>query len=107
MGHRTVSKSGQLWNAVAAAEKRIDAQFCREIALAIPHELNREQALVLLRAFCARAFVVHGMVADISLHAATEGGDQRNIYANVLLTMRPIEGPALAAKRRSGTAGSY
>ena len=32
---------GQLWNVVAAAEKRIDAQLCREITLAILHELNR------------------------------------------------------------------
>ena len=61
---------GRLWNAVGAAEKRIDAQLCREVTLAIPHELNREQALALLRTFCARAFVDHGMIADISLHTA-------------------------------------
>jgi len=32
---------GRPWNVVAAAEKRIDAQLCREITLAILHELNR------------------------------------------------------------------
>ena len=91
---------GRLWNAVEASEKRIDAQLCREITLAIPHELNQEQAVALLRAFCARTFVAHGMVADISLHAAAEGRDQRNIYANVLLTTRTIEAPAFGRKVR-------
>ena len=91
---------GRLWNAVEATEKRIDAQLCREITFAIPHELSRGQALALLRGFCARAFVNRGMVADISLHAAAEGGDQRNTYANVLLTTRTIEASAFGRKVR-------
>jgi hypothetical protein len=91
---------GQLWNAVGAAEKRLDAQLCREITLAIPYELSRAQAVALLRAFCARAFVAGGMVADISLHGAAEDGDQRNIYANVLLTTRTIEAAAFGRKVR-------
>src|SRR6266851_886183 len=41
----------RLWNAVEEAEKRPDAQLCREATVAIPLELSREQAIALLRKF--------------------------------------------------------
>jgi ATP-dependent exoDNAse (exonuclease V) alpha subunit len=88
----------RLWNAVEAAEKRRDAQLCREATVAIPLELSREQAVALIRKFCRDVFVSRGMVADFSLHTAA--GDERNIYGNILLTTRVIEDGRFGPKER-------
>ena len=58
-----------LWNAVEQAETRKNSQVAREIRVALPAELDREQRVTLVRDFCQRCFVDRGMVADIALHA--------------------------------------
>ncbi|KAB3587238.1 hypothetical protein GAY21_23530, partial [Phocaeicola vulgatus] len=54
----------QLWTAVEAAEKRKDAQLCREINVAVPRELSAAQQRELLSTFVSKEFVSRGMVAD-------------------------------------------
>ncbi|MDL2410977.1 MobA/MobL family protein, partial [Rhizobium calliandrae] len=41
----------KLWNAAERAEKRSDARVAREFELALPHELNAQQRLLLVRDF--------------------------------------------------------
>ena len=57
-----------LWNAVEAAEKRIDAQLAREIEFAIPKELDEAEGIRLAREFVQKEFVDRGMVADLNVH---------------------------------------
>eukprot|EP01037_Dinobryon_pediforme_P017090 gene17090-17280_t len=64
----------QLWNRVEASEKRKDAQVAREINLALPHELNGEERLALLRGYVRDQFVSRGMVADIAIHEPVGAG---------------------------------
>lgn len=90
----------QLWNRVEAVEKRPDAQLCRDLMIALPHELPHEIRRELLAAFCQANFVDHGMVADIAMHAPSREGDQRNEHAHVMLTMRRIEGDEFGLKAR-------
>src|SRR6266852_3044954 len=54
----------ELWNAVEAAENRLDAQLARELELALPIELENEQAIALAREFVQQEFIQHGMIAD-------------------------------------------
>ncbi len=75
----------QLWNALNAAEKRIDAQLAREIEFALPIELNEAQSIYLACAFIRDQFVLRGMIADWSLH-----WDKGNPHVHVLLTMRAL-----------------
>lgn len=76
-----------LWNAVEKIEKAKNAQLAREIELALPVELSREQNLSLVREYVNRHFVAAGMCADICIHDKNGG----NPHAHIMLTMRPFE----------------
>jgi len=80
-----------LWNAVEAIEKSSKAQLAREINIALPLELPREQQIELVREYCRTNFVSAGMCADFAVHDTSCG----NPHAHIMLTMRPL--------RRDGT----
>ncbi len=90
----------QLWNAVEKVERRKDAQLAREVQLSLPHELNPEQRLKLVRDFVADAFVSKGMIADIAIHAPNEKGDERNHHAHIMLTTRELTAEGFGKKNR-------
>lgn len=76
----------ELWNRVEEAEKRKDAQLCREVEFALPVELTPEQNKQLARDFIRAEFVALGMAADLAFHKLTG----QNPHAHALLTMRTI-----------------
>lgn len=76
-----------LWNSIEKIEKSKNSQLAREIELAIPKELNREQQLSLVREYVKNNFVSVGMCADIAVHDKSDG----NPHAHIMLTMRPLE----------------
>lgn len=76
-----------LWNSVEKIEKSKNSQLAREIELAIPKELNREQQISLVREYVNDNFVAVGMCADIAVHDKSDG----NPHAHIMLTMRPLE----------------
>ena len=75
-----------LWNAVEAAEKTKDSQLAREIIVALPVELAKEQWIELMSDFIQEQFVSDGMCADVAIHNT----DGHNPHAHILLTMRPL-----------------
>ena len=75
-----------LWNAVERIEKAKNSQLAREIELALPVELTKEQNIFLVREYVKRHFVAAGMCADIAIHDTGNG----NTHAHVMLTMRPF-----------------
>lgn len=85
-----------MWNAVERAEKRKDAQLAREIEIALPVELNKEEQLELLREFARRSFVAKGMVVDLAIHR----DNPENPHAHLLLTTRDIRADGFGLKRR-------
>lgn len=76
-----------LWNSVEKIEKSKNSQLAREIELAIPKELNREQQISLVREYVNDNFVSAGMCADFAIHDKDNG----NPHAHIMLTMRPLE----------------
>lgn len=76
-----------LWNAVEKIEKAKNSQLAREIEIALPVELTREQNISLVREYAKQHFVDKGMCADVCIHD-TGGG---NPHAHIMLTMRPFE----------------
>jgi len=90
----------KLWNGVETSEKRKDAQLAREVQVALPHELNREQWVELLHHFVREEFVSRGMVADVAIHGPDRQADERNFHAHITLTMREIEGDHFGKKCR-------
>ena len=68
-------------------EKSKDSQLAREIEIALPVELDREQQIQLVREYVKVNFVSVGMCADFSIHDKQDG----NPHAHIMLTMRPLE----------------
>ena len=83
----TLLNRSELWNSVELFEKTSDAQLAREIEIALPVELNRQEQLALVRAYVADTFVSCGMCADFALHDKDDG----NPHAHILLTLRPLK----------------
>lgn len=76
-----------LWNAVEKIEKAKNAQLAREIEIALPQELTREQGFSLVREYVKHNFVSAGMCADFAIHDKQDG----NPHAHIMLTMRPFD----------------
>lgn len=83
----TLLNRAELWNSVELFEKTSDAQLAREIEIALPVELNRQEQLALVRTYVNDTFVSVGMCADFALHDKGEG----NPHAHILLTLRPLQ----------------
>nr|WP_324293579.1 Ti-type conjugative transfer relaxase TraA [Legionella pneumophila] len=76
-----------LWNQAEFAEKRCDAQVCKDIVLALPKELDLVQQIELARRFAQTHFVDQGIPADIAIHDHHDG----NPHAHILITTRRLE----------------
>ena len=70
-----------------AIETQKNAQLCREIEVALPVELSREEQIKLVREYIQQNFISSGMCADWALHDKGDG----NPHAHILLTVRPIK----------------
>ena len=75
-----------LWNAVEKIEKAENSRLARELDIALPIELTREQNISLIREYVQRTFVDAGMCADLCVHDK----DGKNPHAHIMLTVRPI-----------------
>lgn len=81
------SDRSALWNSVEESEKSNNAQLAREVEIALPIELSREEQTRLVRGYCSSQFVSKGMCADFNIHDTGNG----NPHAHILLTMRPMD----------------
>ena len=86
----------KLWNEVEKTERRKDAQTAREINIALPKELDRENQIQLIKGYVQDQFVDKGMIADIAIHDTKEG----NPHAHIMLTTRPIDQEGFGKKNR-------
>jgi hypothetical protein len=85
----------KLWNEVENVEVRKDAQLAREINIALPVELSKEQNRELIKDYVKENFVDSGMVADLSIH-----WDKENPHAHVMLTTREVSEDGFGKKNR-------
>ena len=77
----------ELWNAVERAEKTKDSRLARELVLALPVELNKDQWISLLSDYIQSNFIADGMCADVAIHDT----DGHNPHAHIMLTVRPLD----------------
>lgn len=76
-----------LWELVTKVEEKSNAQFAREVEVALPMEFSKELQLAVIRDYVQTNFVSKGMCADIAIHDRGTG----NPHAHILLTTRPIK----------------
>lgn len=86
-----------LWNEVQKIETQDRARLAREWEVAIPNELDLDQAKTLIRNF-AGSLVKEGMCVDLAIH-----WKDGNHHAHIMGTTRPIgKDGKWAAKERKG-----
>lgn len=86
-----------LWNEVQKVETQDRARLAREWEVAIPNELNLDQAKTLIRNF-AGSLVKEGMCVDLAIH-----WKNGNHHAHIMGTTRPIDKDGKwAPKERKG-----
>lgn len=90
----------KLWNAVEFVEKRKDAQLCRELNVAVPIELDQQQARQLVTEYVQSSFVEEGMIADVCFHDM----ESDNPHAHIMLTMRTVDREGFGKKNRDWNA---
>lgn len=95
----------ELWNQVEAGERRKDAQLAREFIVAIPHELETEGQMAIRE--IARSLADRGMVVDWAIHQPSREGDERNVHAHLLTTMRKVTPEGFGAKVREWNQPDY
>ena len=76
-----------LWNEVQKIEKKSDAQLAREVEVAFPKEMTREQQFECLEKYLTENFVSKGMIADWAVHDKGDG----NPHAHIMLTVRGLD----------------
>ncbi len=84
-----------LWNEVEKAEKKINARVSRDIVLALPKELSKEEWIILAERFTENEFTSKGVAADIAIHF-----DKDNPHCHILVTTRRICGDKFTEKAR-------
>lgn len=77
----------ELWNAVERAEKTRDSRLARELVVALPVELGKEQWINLLTEYIRSNFTADGMCADVAIHDT----DGHNPHSHIMLTVRPLD----------------
>lgn len=75
-----------LWNSVELAEKAVNSQLAREIEIALPMELEKDEKINLVRTYVQDSFVANGMCADFFIHDKGDG----NPHVHIMLTMRSL-----------------
>ncbi|MBU3174572.1 MobQ family relaxase [Clostridium estertheticum] len=86
----------KLWNEVDKSETRCNSRTAREINIALPLELSKDQQKELSREYVKENFVDKGMVADVCFHF----NDESNPHFHVMLTTREITKEGFAKKNR-------
>jgi hypothetical protein len=86
----------KLWNEVDQAETRCNSRTARELNIALPVELSKDQQKELVREYVKENFVNKGMVADVCFHF----NDEHNPHFHVMLTTREITQEGFTKKNR-------
>jgi ATP-dependent exoDNAse (exonuclease V) alpha subunit len=73
-----------LRNAAEISEKRNDARVAREYEAALPHELTREQRVILVREFAAEVANRYGVEVDVKAAAAGTDKGKHKFDADIL-----------------------
>ena len=86
-----------------ASETRVNSRLAREINIALPRELSKDQQAELIRDYAQTQFVDQGMIADIAIHR----DDPENPHAHIMLTTREISEEGFTVKIVTGTKKNY
>lgn len=84
-------KSAELWNAAEQAETRSNSTVAREVLVALPHELDKDQRKELTERISGRLSDRYGVAGTAAIHQPDAEGDNRNHHAHILMTTRRMD----------------
>jgi hypothetical protein len=87
------------WNDVERHHKRSDAVLAREVVVALPAELGRDERESLAWAFAAEIADRYEVAVDCCLHEPSHAGDQRNWHAHLLLSACTADAAGVLGKK--------
>ena len=76
-----------LWNEVQKIESQKNAQFAREIEVAFPVEMTREEQISCVHEYVQTNFVSKGMIVDLAIHDKGNG----NPHVHIMLPLRGFD----------------
>lgn len=83
---RTSEKASEaFWSKIERENRRANSTFAKEIVIALPNELSREQNIALMRDYVQQSFSSRGIVADWVYH---EKGN--NPHVHVMIAVQPL-----------------
>lgn len=80
----------ELWNKAEETETRKNARTAREIVVALPNELSKDERQKLVDDFSKDVAKKYGVGIDYAIHEPDKEGDQRNHHAHILMTTRDV-----------------
>lgn len=94
---KTVSKLDleNLWSLAEKANTRKNGNTAREVEVALPKELTKEQQELLLNHFVRNNFTKKGMIAQVSIHE----GKGENPHSHILLSTRKFNQDKMAFEK--------
>lgn len=91
---------GEVWNLAEKAETRCNARVGRELIVALPHELNVADQVILAKGIGEDLVDAYGIVALVAVHAPDRCSDDRNTHAHILLSTRVADAGGFGKKVR-------
>lgn len=98
-GGAQLADRARFWNAVEIHHRRGDAVLAREIIVALPDELDAIQRRVLAEALGREVAERFRVAVDISVHAPSRRGDQRNYHAHLLQSACLVDPSGVLGKK--------
>lgn len=91
---------GSLGKVVSRAEHRKNSVECRELIVALPHEIDRVGRRKLVIEHVQLIIARLGVAALWAIHRPNTEGDNRNWHAHILFTTREVQGDEIGSKTR-------
>jgi len=89
-----------LWNLAEETETRKNSVVAREVRVALPNELTKDQRKSLTEQFSKELLSRYQVGIDINIHEPHKQGDHRNYHAHILITTRRFTKDGLGKKKR-------
>lgn len=89
-----------LVNAIERSENRKDSQLIQPMELSLAHEFTLKQNRWMMQDFIKENATRKGYAVIAAIHAPPKGGDERNIHAHLLISLRKIDEHGFAETKK-------
>lgn len=89
----------EFWNRIEIHHKRGDAILAREVEVALPDELTKDERRMMAISFARELADHYKVAADVAVHAPSREGDERNHHAHIMLSACTVSADGSLGKK--------